>query len=127
AMKRVNFSVCPVMNDIPDSSRGVAPRANTNQRRVFQVPLVPRVLSLFGVIFLVGITGIMIGFAVLTFTMQWSLGVFMLACAGFIGALTGYVGRDLRGKWGLRVVLDSDAVRLDLPAGRSLIHRPPAQ
>jgi hypothetical protein len=42
-------------------------------------------------------------------------------------ALTGYVGRDLRGKWGLRVVLDADAVTFHLPAGRSLIHRPPAQ
>jgi hypothetical protein len=117
----------PVMNDISDSSRGVATRANTNQRRVFRVPLVPRVLSLFGVIFLVGITAIMIGFAAIAFTMQWAFGLFMLACAGFMAALTGYVGRDLRGKWGLRVILDSDAVTLDLPAGRSLIHRPPAQ
>jgi hypothetical protein len=115
------------MNDIPDSSRGVATRANARQRRVFRVPLAPRLLSLFGVIFLVGITAIMIGFAAIAFTMHWALGLFMLACAGFIGALTGYVGHDLRGKWGLRVVLDSDAVTLDLPAGRSLIHRPPAQ
>jgi len=115
------------MNDIPDSSRGVATRANANQRRVFRVPLAPRLLSLFGVIFLAGITAIMIGFAAIAFTMHWALGLFMLACAGFIGALTGYVGRDLRGKWGLRVVLDGDAVTLDLPAGRSLIHRPPAQ
>ena len=115
------------MNDIPDSSRGVATRANANQRRVFRVPLAPRLLSLFGVIFLAGITAIMIGFAAIAFTVHWALGLFMLACAGFIGALTGYVGRDLRGKWGLRVVLDGDAVTLDLPAGRSLIHRPPAQ
>jgi len=115
------------MNDISDSSRGVATRANTNQRRVFRVPLAPRLLSLFGVIFLVGITAIMIGFAVLAFTIQWALGLFMLACAGFIGARTGYVGRDLRGKWGLRVVLNADAVTLDLPADRSLIHRPPGQ
>jgi hypothetical protein len=102
-------------------------RAAARARRVFRVPLVPRLLSLFAVIFLAGITGIMIGLAVLGFTEQWALGLFMLACAGFIGALTGYVGRDLRGKWGLRVVLDTDAVTLDLPAGRSLIHRPPAQ
>jgi hypothetical protein len=27
------------------------------------------------------------------------------------------VGRDLRGKWGLRVVLDADAVTFHLPAG----------
>jgi hypothetical protein len=76
---------------------------------------------LFGVIFLAVITGVMIVGAVLVFTMQWALGLFMMACAGLLGALTGYVWRDLRGKWGLRVVLDTDAVTLDLPAGRSLI------
>ena len=76
---------------------------------------------------LAGVTGIMIVLAALAFTMQWALGLFMIACAGFIGALTGYTWRDLRGKWGLRVVLDADAVTLDLPAGRSLIHRPPPQ
>jgi len=102
-------------------------RGPARAQRVFRVPLAPRLLSLFGVIFLAVITGIMIGLAVLAFTMQWALGLFMLACAGFIGALTGYVGRDLRGKWGLRVVLDADAVTFHLPAGRSLIHRPPAQ
>ena len=96
-------------------------------QRVFRVPLAPRLLSLFVVLFLAGITGIMIGFAVLAFATQWALGLFMLVCAGFMGALTGYVGRDLRGKWGLRVVLGKDAVTFDLPAGRSLIHRPPAQ
>ena len=115
------------MNPISESSVGVATHAVARTRRVFRVPLAPRLLSLFGVSFLAAITGIMIGFAALSFTMQWALGLFMLACAGFIGALTGYVGRDLRGKWGLRVVLDTDAVTLDLPAGRSLIHRPPAQ
>jgi hypothetical protein len=102
-------------------------RGPARAQRVFRVPLAPRLLSLFGVIFLAVITGIMIGLAVLAFTMQWALGLFILACAGFIGALTGYVGRDLRGKWGLRVVLDADAVTFHLPAGRSLIHRPPAQ
>jgi hypothetical protein len=44
-----------------------------------------------------------------------------------VAALTGYVGRDLHGKWGLRVLLDDDGVKLDLPSGRSLIHRPPEQ
>jgi len=37
------------------------------------------------------------------------------------------VWRDLAGKWGLRLVLGAEAVTLDLPAGRSLIHRPPKQ
>lgn len=96
-------------------------------RRIFRLPPAVRWLTLLGVILLAGVTGIMIVLAALAFTMQWALGLFMIACAGFIGALTGYTWRDLRGKWGLRVVLDADAVTLDLPAGRSLIHRPPPQ
>ena len=58
---------------------------------------------------------------------QWVLGGLVwapLAC--LIAALTGYLIRDLRGKWGLRVVLEADFLILDLPAGRSLIHRPAA-
>jgi hypothetical protein len=95
--------------------------------RLFRLPLGPRLFSLFGVMILAIVTAFLIVFAVFAFTMQWALGLFMMALAGFMGALTGYVWRDLRGKWGLRVVLGSDAVTLDLPAGRSLIHRPPAQ
>jgi hypothetical protein len=111
------------------ASRDTAAGGATPARepRVFRVPLVARSLSLFGVIILALVTGIMVATAVFAFTMSWALGLFMTACAGFLGALTGYVGRDLRGKWSLRVALDRDAVTLDLPAGRSLIHRPPAQ
>ena len=59
---------------------------------------------------------------------QWVLGTLILApVAAFMAGLTDYVLKDLRGKWGLRVALDSDALVLDLPVGRSLIHRPPAQ
>jgi hypothetical protein len=115
------------MNAISNATTGAATHTATPTRRVFRLPLVPRLLSLFGVIFLSVFTGIMIVLAVLGFTMQWALGLFMMACAGFMGALTGYVWRDLRGKWGLQVALGTDAVTLDLPADRSLIHRPPAQ
>ena len=103
------------------------PQAATRARRTFRIPLAVRLFSLFGVVFLAGVTGIMIVFAAYAFTTQWMLGLFMTACAGIMGALTGYTWRDLRGKWGLRIVLDTDAVTLDLPAGRSLIHRPPSQ
>lgn len=95
--------------------------------RVFRVPLGPRLLSLFTVIFLAVITGIMVVFSVLAFSAPWAVGLLVMACTGFIAALTDYVWRDARGKWGLRVVLDTEAVTLDLPAGRSLIHRPPQQ
>jgi hypothetical protein len=96
-------------------------------RHVFRVPLAARLLSLFGGIFLALVTTLMIVLAALAFTAYWPLGLFVMACAGFMGALTGYVWRDLNGKWGLRVALDKNAVALDLPSWRSLIHRPSAQ
>lgn len=96
-------------------------------RQVFRVPLAARLLSPVGVILLILVTVLMIALAAFAFTTQWPLGLFIMACAGFMGALTGYVWRDLQGKWGLRAVLDTNAVTLDLPASRSLIHRPPAQ
>src|SRR5208283_5215705 len=72
-------------------------------------------------------TAIVAALAGLVLVRQAVLGLFMTAIAGFLAALTGYVWRDLSGKWGLRLVLDEEAVTLDLPAGRSLIHRPPKQ
>jgi hypothetical protein len=115
------------MNGISGTTVTAAPLTTARGRRDFRLPLAPRLFALFGVIFLAAMTGVMIVLAVLAYPMQWTLGLFLMACAGFLGALTGYVGRDLKGKWGLHVVLDSDAVKLDLPAGRSLIHHPSAQ
>jgi hypothetical protein len=117
----------PIMNGISGTVVGAATLTAARARRDFRLPLAPRLLALFGVIFLATTTGIMIVLAVLTFATQWALGLFLMACAGFLGALTGYVWRVLRGQSGLHVVLDSDAVKLDLPAGRSLIHHPPTQ
>jgi len=110
----------------PDIARGREPPA-ARARRVFQTPLAVRLFSLFAVIILAAVTAMMAVAAAVIFATNWALGLFMAAVAAFIGALTGYVWRDLAGKWGLRVVLDPDTVTLDLPAGRSLIHRPPAQ
>src|SRR6185369_3507920 len=61
------------------------------------------------------------------FKQEWWLGAFAAAMAVFMAGLTGYVLRDLRGKWGLRVELLADRMVLDLPGGRSLIHRPRSQ
>jgi hypothetical protein len=70
----------------------------------------------------------MLGFAIfLLFQRWWWIGAFVAAFASFMAGLTGYVLRDLWGKWGLRVELLPDRMVLDLPAGRSLIHRPVAQ
>ena len=95
--------------------------------RHFRTPLARRLLALFGVVTLALVSVVMIGFAAASFTLGWAVGVLLLAIAGFMMALTAYVWRDFRGNWGLRVDLDDHAVRLDLPAWRSLIHRPPAR
>ena len=95
--------------------------------RVFRAPLSVRLGSLVGTVILVLTTSIMFVLAALSFAVNWALGLFMLAVAGLMAALVIYVLRDLRGKWGLRIVLDADAVTLALPSGRSLIHRPAAQ
>src|SRR5262249_18342457 len=70
----------------------------------------------------------MLGFAiVLVFAREWGLAALVGAMACFMGGLTGYTLRDLRAKLGLRVALLPDRMMLDLPGGRSLIHRPRAQ
>jgi hypothetical protein len=115
------------MSTNSDTAIGGATPEVACARRVFRLPLTPRLLSLFGAIILAGTTLMMAALAALLLPKQWTVGLAALACAGLMGALTGHVWRDLRGKWGLRVILDANTVTLNLPAGRSLIHRPPAQ
>jgi hypothetical protein len=94
----------------------------------FRTPLGPRLLSLIGVVLLAAVTVFqLLVAAFLLVKGQWLVALVVLACACLMAALTDYVGRDLRGKWGLRVALEPDALQLNLPSGRSLIHRPPAQ
>lgn len=50
----------------------------------------------------------------------------MAALATPMVLMTAYVWRDAKGKRGGTILLDANSLRLDLPAGRSLIHRPPA-
>jgi hypothetical protein len=113
------------VNTITGAASGAA--AATSARRDFGLPLGPRLLSLFGGIVLGGMTGFLAVFAVLLVRADWGLGLLFAAAACLMAALTDYVWRDFAGKWRLHVVLDADAVTLELPAGRSLIHRPPAQ
>jgi hypothetical protein len=97
-------------------------------RIAFRVPIVARVLTLFGVLIIGGICAAMAMAAVyLLVLQQWALGALTLALAAFLAGLTDYLVKDLRGKWGLRVAMEADALVLDLPVGRSLIHRPAAQ
>lgn len=109
-------------------SQIVAAVAAVRQRpQVFRLPLAPRLLSLFGLLMLAATSLFMIGAAVYVVPQNWVLALFFAADGCFLAALDGYVFRNLSGQWGLRVVLDADAVTLDLPSGRSLIHRPPSQ
>jgi hypothetical protein len=85
----------------------------------FRTPLGPRLFSLVGVLLLAAVTvfQLLVGFFLLL-KGQWLVALVVLACACLMAALTDYVGRDLRGKWGLRVALEPDALRLELPSGR---------
>ncbi len=93
----------------------------------FRLPRLPGLLSLFVAMFTSLVSAMLFAFAVWGLMQQWELGLFGIAVACFCAGLSAYVWRDFKGKWGLRVVLDRDAVMFDLPATRSLIHRLPAQ
>jgi hypothetical protein len=113
------------------SNAGASPSGSDGApgRIIFRTPLGPRLLTLFGVLVLGGVSAFVTLVAVFVLLgKQWQLGALVLTPAAcLLAGLTGYVARDLRGKWGLRVVLDAQSLTLDLPAGRSLIHRPPSQ
>ena len=109
------------------SGAAIGTIAATPARRDFRIPLGPRLLSLFGVVVLAAMSGFLAVFAILLVRADWRVSLVVAAAACLMAALTDYVWRDFAGKWRLHVVLDADAVTLDLPAGRSLIHRPPAQ
>jgi hypothetical protein len=80
--------------------------------RDFRFPFGVRLGSLIGTIVLAAVTAIMVVFTAFGFTLNWALGLFMLVVTAFMAALCLYVLRDLRGKWGLRVTLGTDAWRL---------------
>jgi len=94
----------------------------------FRTPLSLRVLSVAGIVAIGFAVVFLLGVAVaLLFSGYPATGLFVAATGCFMGGLLGYVLRDFRGKWGTHVVLDADRMVLDLPGGRSLIHRPPSQ
>jgi len=109
------------------ATSGAGPQNSTKAPRLFRPPLSARLLSLVGTLILAFVTAMMAVFAVLVLGVQLALGAFIMALAVFMGALTGYVWRDLSGKWSYSIRLEPAAAKLDLPAGRSLIHRPPGQ
>jgi hypothetical protein len=110
----------------PNPSASTVPSATAP--KVFRAPAWARYFSLLGTLAVGGASALVLAASiVLLFQRSWGAGAFVAAVAIFMAGLTGYVLRDLRGKWGLRVELLPDRMVLDLPAGRSLIHRPVAQ
>ena len=110
------------------SAPGASNAPNGTDPKIFRTPTWARYFSLCGTLVLGCVSAIMMGFAILLiFQSSWWVAAFFAGISCFIAGLIGYVLRDLRGKWGLRVELLSDRLVLDLPAGRSLIHRPVAQ
>jgi hypothetical protein len=96
--------------------------------RVFRVPLSVRIGSLIGTTICAAVPVFL--FAVTLVAMlkrAWVPALIGLACAVLMTAVARYVLRDFVGKWRFRIALGIDTVTLDLAAGRSLIHRPPAQ
>jgi hypothetical protein len=96
---------------------------------IFRTPLGRRLFAVSAAVALGCVSAFMTAVAVLLLVRrQWALGAALVApVACFVAGLTGYVMRDLRGKWGLSVGLRDRSLVLELPANRSLIHRPPAR
>lgn len=97
-------------------------------RRVWRRPRGPAIQSGVGVLIL-GIVTLIIasipllaGIGSMTLPMALCLALLVL----FSAAITLYCWRDMRGKRGGVIVLDETGIILDLPAGRSLSHKPPA-
>jgi hypothetical protein len=97
-------------------------------RRVWHRPSGPAIQSGVGVAIL-GIVTLVIasipllaGVGSVTVPMALCLALLVL----FSAAITLYCWRDMRGKRGGVIVLDETGIILDLAAGRSLIHKPPA-
>ena len=95
----------------PDGAH--TPPASNAAERVFRVPLGGRIFSIVAALIMLMTTLILSAFAAIVFVPSRGLGLLIAACAGLIGALTGYCFRDLRGKLGLRIALGKDAVTLD--------------
>jgi hypothetical protein len=87
-------------------------RDSAPARSVFRLSIGRRLLTLLGALLVSGISAAMAVAAVFFLVLQqWALGALILAPLATL----------------MRVELEADALVLDLPAGRSLIHRPAAQ
>lgn len=82
-------------------------------------------ISLFVTVLIGALCIFMLGAATFVFAdRQLAMGAVLLAAAAVMIIMFQYVLRDARGKQGWRISIGTDTVDLDLPGGRSLIHRP---
>jgi len=96
----------------------------TDRAIVVRWPLGARLGSLF-VTLLIGVVAFPFLFLGVALVANGELlGLFIAAVGAFMCLLFAYVLRDTRGKVGWRIAIGADGLRLDLPGGRSLIHRP---
>ncbi len=117
------------MNRTPDIDalgigRAMERAKATPARRVFKYPPGPKILSVVGITVLIAGTSAVAVLSMLVIMQDWPVGLFMIVCAIVLGLLVVYCWRDLRGKLGMRIALDSETITFDLPHWRSLIHRP---
>jgi hypothetical protein len=97
------------------------------QGKIWRLSSAPMVQSAIGVAILGTTTAFLFVMAIsMAGFAGWRVGIGMLAMAAFCGLLVLYVWRDMRGKRPWRIDIEPHGVTLDLPANRSLIHRPPA-
>jgi hypothetical protein len=97
-------------------------------RRVWRRPRGPAIQSGVGVVILGIVTLIIASIPLLAGggSMTLPMALFVALTVLCSAAITLYCWRDLRSKRGGVIVLDETGIILDLPGGRSLIHKPPA-
>jgi hypothetical protein len=94
-----------------------------DQPVVIRWPLGPRLGGLFVTLLTGALAFPMLFLGVALVANGELLGLFIAAVGAFLCLLFAYVLRDTRGKLGWRIAIDADGLRLDLPRGRSLVHR----
>jgi hypothetical protein len=95
-------------------------------RRVWRAPGGPAIRSGVAVLILGAVTLMIAAIPLLAGSMTFPLALCLALLVLFAAALTHYCWRDMRGKRGGVIVLDENGINLELTAGRSLLHRPPA-
>jgi hypothetical protein len=97
---------------------------NTDPPTTIRQPRAAWLGGLFTAVLLGLLCAFMLGGAVLAMTGgNFAVGAVLAAVAGVMGVLFRYVLRDARAKRNWRITVGTDTLELELPRGRSLVHR----